>query len=289
MGVLYDAGCAPIGCDLDELDLVFATLTAAAERVENAAFSTSPECKKGGFVLSYLAIPQPMDWLDSPAEPSLPRIACSAEGCTADAPLRCGGCKGACYCSTTCQTQDWKNRHKLVCASLKASTAAKGAATTSTTSRSPVHEYASTSSKGTRSVGAARKSATLSLEPTAYLHELGDAFSSGMVSIGINYRTGEREVVRDRTEAPLNVHANDEFVVKIQTGLIPGTQPLMIYDETKSINFFLPTSVSSGAELDAFVRSSNQGGACGRKAYLKAVREGDNLRVFFELASIPSW
>lgn len=276
-GVPFDSGCAPIGCDLDELDLVYGLLTSAAAKVEHAGFAASPACKDGGFVLSYLSVPPPFDWSPSigtpPPEPPLPRLSCSAEGCSAEAPLRCGGCRGACYCSEKCQRTDWKRRHKKVCASkTPAPTAAAGA----------------TATRGADD--AARKSVVLSLDPSAYLRELGDAFAPGnMVNLGIDFRSGTTEVVRDRTEPPINVHGSGEFALKVQTGLVPGAQPLMIYDEAKSINFFLPTTVRAGAELDSFVRGSNQGGARGRKAYLKAVREGDNVRVFFEFASIPSW
>jgi hypothetical protein len=51
---------------------------------------------------------------------------CASEHCfetdTIQTQLKaCGGCRNACYCSTLCQTSDWKTRHKHMCRASKQS------------------------------------------------------------------------------------------------------------------------------------------------------------------------
>lgn len=49
---------------------------------------------------------------------------CSARGCFASETMNkrfgsCIGCRVAYYCSVNCQTKDWKERHKFICAEAK--------------------------------------------------------------------------------------------------------------------------------------------------------------------------
>jgi hypothetical protein len=43
------------------------------------------------------------------------KLQCANQDCTNVGTKKCSGCMSAKYCSRECQTQDWKNRHKLGC------------------------------------------------------------------------------------------------------------------------------------------------------------------------------
>jgi hypothetical protein len=214
--------------------------------------------------LSYLAVAKPPlagELTPEAMAPPTLEPTCHAEGCDKPAPMRCGRCRGATYCSTECQKADWRARHKAHCSNPAAAPGDAGGGATAAPGGAGASSAAIAGGAGRASV------LVPALNPD----------SVGLANISIDF-TGRGVNRMRKAEVPLNVHKG-EFIVKVQTANEAGA-PLLVYDKGKTFVTTVRALTPEGLRLAAFSRTSGIFG--GRKSYLRAQREGDNLRIFID-------
>lgn len=256
---LKSPGMRPIPANLDELALLEQTLRASAARVAPAARARVPTAD-GLWTLGFLGVPTPAkDFVLAPEVSTSGFFPCSS--CGVAASDKCGSCRGAVYCSRECQRRDWKV-HKLVC---NGSTRGSGAAAA---------PLPCAVGEGGAAGGA----------PPSVRIDLRISSSTAAPCVLSLSLSGGPSTARGPVDgAPLNRHGAAHFVVKVQLPL-SGSGEMMVYDELRSFTSLVP--LSQAPTLAAAVRTHGVRG--GIKAYFRAVREGDFLRVFTEpLAPLP--
>ena len=241
----------------EEVEIILGWLTASTALLSPSsvrAFEASALSCKGAFKIGFLGVPQPPNtFVEEPAD-----YPCSATGCPNRTTQRCAGCAGACYCSRACQRAHWPT-HKRVCAK----------------------------TTGTGTPGAPAAPAPAPGGRQSVLLSMASDLAPDQVFFTLPHSgapSGQR--VTGGTGAPVNVHGDAVFLVKVQRPLggspgmpaFVGGAPLMLYDQRRS--FTLQVSPAAAPALDACVR--DRGLLGGAKAYLEAKREGDRLRVFVD-------
>jgi hypothetical protein len=166
----------------------------------------------------------------------------------------CSRCHGAAYCSRDCQSTHWKKAHKRVCG------------------------------KSQSELSGDSGSVLVSLVPTEQMVGKHAMFLSqqGGLSQKLKAVPGH---------APDNIHGENEFIIKVQVpiaGAQPGCQA-MVYDQQRSFQTFVDLRASEDARrVEALVRDYAE--TNGMKAYLRARREGSNLRIHTDQrAPMQSW
>lgn len=243
LGQSFDSMVQITADSAEEVDITLRWLTQSTPLIDpscRAAFDASSLAWKGAFHMGFIGVPDAgKERFEEPSD-----YPCSGPGCMARTTQRCSGCAGACYCSVACQRAHWPT-HKRAC---------KGK-----------HKQADSSSR-----------------PSVLLTLVND-LPPGMIfsllpsngSVG-----GKLPSVADveSPSAPLNIHGDAVFVVKVQTNdgdVKEYANKVVIYDRARSF-----TVMKAAPALEAFVRARGVRG--GIKAYCEARREGDSLRVYFD-------
>lgn len=238
--------------EVEIIDGWLAASTALLGAASVRAFEASELSCGGAFKLGFMAVPQPPSMFVK--EPD--NFPCSAAGCPNRTKQRCAGCAGACYCSRECQRAHWPT-HKRVCAAKTKRAGAEAPA-----------------------ASAGRASVLVSMVPE---------IAAGLALFTLPHSGAPSgQLVKGGAGAPVNVHGDAAFLVKVQRPLgasagmpaFAGGMPMMVYDQRRS--FTLQVAPAAAPALDACVR--DRGFLGGAKAYLEAQREGDSLRIFVDAA-----
>ena len=140
-------------------------------------------------------------------------------------------------------------------------------------------------------------------------------------SMTMSLQDGRMRAGKTETGVPRNIHGAAEFIVKIQAPLgmtddrrhIPGNGPFgflskrdseslgqpwncMVYDRERSFTHMLPADTPGVVDhiLSIIAKEgpkhpTARAGCPGIKGYFKAIREGDNLRVFCKMVEPQPW
>ncbi len=258
-------GIVPIPATPAELDILLKQLRAWGGIVSptaRAAFARSAASGHGLMELGFIAVLPPVQELETTTVEEAMDAGrffahCCNEGCPVHATLRCTGCRGASYCSSDCQKKAWRT-HKAHCGTpeQRQERQAKAAAIGPPKDEAP--------------------SVLVSINK-------GLPKELGHVMIGLSLRGGPSRM--QNGEMPLNINVAGRFLVKVQAGDAGPSQPMMVYDCAKSIQFMV--AVPDAVALYDLVKAERM--FAGRKAYVYAKREGDSLRLFLKSVPAPDW
>lgn len=173
--------------------------------------------------------------------------------CKEPASKKCARCNSSHYCSKAHQREHWVSGHKRSCRNAEAARA-KGF---DVDTQSVVFSATNVSCDSTM------------------------PFGPGFTPSAVSYSTknGKSYTNPAPLKTPVNVHGDDEFVVKAQLALI-GPKSVVLYDETRSFYRTIDCSESCHDALEKKTRSTEYFG--GTKLFFWAKREAGNFRVFLE-------
>jgi hypothetical protein len=205
----------------------------------------------------------------------------------------CSACRSASYCCAECQKAHWK-KHKGTCKKSGKSSASVSADADRSSPSLPLKSRES--KKGTigdTDANRTRPSLLLPLDrcPDG-LPELEGMFVGLVSYTGVDTSKKSNKVGR----APRNIHGDNTFVVKVQVPLDPiggadgwGGFRCLVYDESRSFTAYFASGLT--AESKEVVRMVQQYGVLKfNKAYFFAIREGPNVRIFYDrVAPVPAW